>query len=79
MDRIIRIGIYRVLRKIGIKRDQIQTQAPIKEKLFDFEQDWNVFLFYVESRFGITINKKDELNIHTLEDSINIVKKRCLN
>ncbi len=75
MEKTTRIGMYRILRKLGIKRDEIYPEVSFEKDLFFDEQDWTCFLFFIESKFDISI-KDDEIgNITNFESSINTVNR----
>jgi len=75
MDKRVNIGIYRILRKLGVTREYIKPEAQFKNDLFFDDIDWNFFMFFIESKFRITIPKEEEVKVQTIENSINIVNK----
>jgi len=78
MDKTIRIGLYRILRKLGVKREQIIPDALLKGKFFFDNQDWNCFLFFLETNFNITISAEDELKLETVGSTINTIHSKLM-
>lgn len=74
MDKAIRIGVYRILRKLGVKRNDISIDARLN-KIIEFDaQEWTIFLFLLESRFDIFIDNQYEKRLITVEDTIETVR-----
>jgi len=73
MEKYTRIGMYRVLRKFGLKRDEIYPEASFQTDLFFDENDWQCFLFFIENKFKISIDDKEIKNFTNLESSISVV------
>lgn len=74
MDRSIRIGVYKILRKLGAKREEITPEIKLQNLLEYYSDDRNILLFFLESRFDIFINEKQEEQLVTVEDTIEIVR-----
>jgi acyl carrier protein len=75
MEKTIRLGVYRVLRKLGVTRDYIYPEATFKNDLFFDDSDWNCFLFFIEEQFKISINDEEALKMVTIDNSIQLVNK----
>lgn len=75
MEKEINVGIYRILRKLGVTREDIKPETQFKNDLFFDETDWTCFMFFVESKFNIAISNEEEVKFDTIENSINIVNK----
>jgi len=73
MDRSIRIGVYKILRKLGAKREEIDPDVKLQNLLEYYADDWNILLFFLESKFDIFISQDQEQAIVTVEDTIEIV------
>lgn len=78
MEKEINVGMYRILRKLGVTREDIKPETQFKNDLFFDETDWNCFMFFVESKFNIAISNEEEIEFQTIENSINIVNKHLL-
>lgn len=60
-DKKIRRNLYRVLRKTGVQKQNINLTSSFNDDLqFDLV-DWSIFAYYLEGVFHISIND-DELD-----------------
>lgn len=73
MSKEILIGTYKILRKLGADRDEIIPEAVLKTDLFFDETDQTCLLFFIESNFDIEISPKEELDIRTVNDLVEII------
>ena len=60
-EKSIRRNLYRVLRKTGVKKDNICLSASFIEDLNFDKIDWTIFTYYLERIFNIAV-EDDELN-----------------
>lgn len=74
MEKHIRIGLYRIFRKLGVKRDEIYFDALLKKNIFFDDQEWTCFLFLIESHFDITLSKSDEEKMKTVGGTIQLIQ-----
>ena len=70
-----RIEIYRALRKMGVKRDEITTDTNLTTDLCFDETEKLCFIFLVESRLNIELTNDEIKNIKTVNDIINIASE----
>jgi acyl carrier protein len=75
MEKTIRLGVYRVLRKLGVNREYIYPEASFKNDLFFDDTDWNCFLFFIEEQFNISINDDEALKMASVANSIEVVNR----
>lgn len=75
MEKKTRLGMYRILRKLGVKRDEINPEVSFKTDLFFDDNDWLCFLFFVESRFDISIDDQELDSFTNIEASIKTVNR----
>ena len=73
-NRSIRRTLYKVLRKTGVPRKEIELEASFKEDLRFDHVDWALFLFYLEKSFNISINDDAVLRLKRVKDSLELVK-----
>lgn len=59
-DRRIRRNLYRVLRKTGVEKKDIDVNASYQDDLQFDEVDWTIFTYFLEGVFNISV-KDDEL------------------
>ncbi|MGE4585801.1 MAG: phosphopantetheine-binding protein [Mangrovibacterium sp.] len=73
-NKTIRRTLYRVLRKTGVPRNNIELEASFRDDL-NFDQiDWALFLYYMEDTFGIAIDDKDVSRLNQVKDSLELVQ-----
>lgn len=75
MQKEINLGLYKILRKLGVNRDEIKPETQFQNDLFFDEYDWNCFLFFVESKFNISISNEEETQLQTIGNSIDIIDR----
>lgn len=76
MNKNIRIGLYRVLRKMGAKRDEICLNAKLTN-LIDFDdQEWLCFYFYLESRFNFNLTPEEEKRLQTVASTLKVIENK---
>lgn len=75
MERQVRLGIYRALRKVGVKRNDIYPESSLSSDFFFDDIDWKCFLCFVEERFNIQINDEEAKQLLTVENTIDLVNK----
>jgi acyl carrier protein len=73
MEKNIKLGLYRILRKLGVTRDEIQPDTQFKNDLFFDDTDWNFFLFFVENKFNISISDEEQMQFRTIGNTIDIL------
>lgn len=73
-ERILHIRMYRILRKLGVPRDEITLDA-------DFEQDYllsagekNLLLNWIEFRYEIEFSKNEENQFHNTFQLMQIIR-----
>ncbi len=73
----IRRNLYKVLRKTGVPKNQINEDASLTDELLFDDLDMNCFLFYLESRFNVNI-KNDELSqLASVRSTIHYLQSHC--
>lgn len=75
MEKEIKLGVYRILRKLGVNRDEIYPEAKFSTDYFFDDIDWNCFLFFIESKFNISITDDEQKELVTVANTIDIVDK----
>ena len=69
-DKQIRRNLYRVLRKTGVKKQDIQPEASYREDLHFDKIDWTIFTYYLEGVFNIAIKDEDLTNLKNVNNTI---------
>jgi acyl carrier protein len=76
-NKTIRRTLYRVLRKTGVPRDNIELEASFQDDL-NFDQiDWAIFLYYMEDSFNIAINEEDVSRLNQVKDSLELIENNA--
>lgn len=75
MDKTTRVGMYKILRKLGVQRNDIYPEASFETDLFFDDKDWLCFQFFVESKFNILIDDDELMQLTNLESSIKTVNR----
>jgi len=72
-EKTIRRVMYRVLRKTGIPKEEIGMDASFQDDLNFDKVDWNLFLFYMEDFFNISVPDKEIPNLKRVKDSVRLI------
>jgi len=75
-NKTIQRTLYKVLRKTGVRRDQIKLDASFSDDLNFDQVDWALFVFYLEGFFNIQLDDQEITKLSRVNDSIEIVNKR---
>jgi len=73
-NKTIRRNLYRVLRKTGVQKQDIDLNASYSKDLaFDYT-DWLVFTYYLENIFNIHLDDKELNRMERINDTLRILK-----
>jgi acyl carrier protein len=72
----IDIGLYKILRKLGVQRDEISPETSFTKDLFFDDRDWQCFLFLLESNMQVDLNEAVVTNINTVGDAAMVLKQQ---
>lgn len=73
-EKKIRRNLYRVLRKTGVQKNDIQPEASFKSDLNFDSVDWKIFTFYLEGIFNISVCDEELLNLGSVNETVNYLK-----
>jgi acyl carrier protein len=73
-EKKIRRNLYRVLRKTGVQKNDIQLEASFSKDLNFDSVDWKIFTFYLEGIFDIAIRDEEVLNLGSVNDTVKFLK-----
>ncbi len=76
MNRTIQFGIHKLLLYFGVKKEEIRPEAQLDTIIPHYQSEWNSFLFFLESKYDIELNEKEERNLITVESTVNTVLNR---
>ncbi len=68
-----KIAVYRALRKLGVKRDEIVLESKFNKDLFFDDMDLNCLLFLVESHLNINLDNASINQSNTISDLVDLV------
>jgi acyl carrier protein len=74
-EKKIRRNLYRVLRKTGVQKNDIQPDASFKSDLNFDSVDWKIFTFYLEGIFDISVRDEELSNFGNVNDTVNYLKQ----
>ena len=69
-EKKIRRNLYRVLRKTGVQKNDIQPDADFNADLRFDMVDWKIFTFYLEGVFDISIQDDDLSSLKNVETTV---------
>lgn len=75
MEKEVKLGVYRILRKLGVQRDEIYPEAKFNTDYFFDDKDWNCFLFFIESKFDISISDDEQKELVSVKNTIDFVDR----
>ncbi len=73
-EKKIRRNLYRVLRKTGVQKNDIQPEASFKKDLNFDSVDWTIFTFYLEGIFNISVGDEELVNLGNVDDTVSFLK-----
>lgn len=73
-DKSIRRNLYRVLRKTGVQKKDIQMNASYSNDLKFDSIDWKIFLFYLEGVFNISVRDEEFLQLDNVDETLKFLK-----
>jgi len=74
-NKTARRTLYKVLRKTGVSRNDIELDATFQEDLKFDQLDWTLFLFYLEEQININIKDDEARQLHQVKDSLVLLEK----
>ena len=74
-EKKIRRNLYRVLRKTGVQKNDIQPEASFNSDLNFDSVDWKIFTFYLEGIFDISVRDEELSNFGNENDTVNYLKQ----
>lgn len=74
-DRRIRRNLYRVLRKTGVEKKDINVNASFSDDLQFDTVDWTIFAYFLEGVFNISIRDEDLIHLENVKNTIQYLGK----
>ncbi len=69
--------LYRILKKFDVERESINPGLRYRNDLGFDEDDWNIFLLYLEQRYGIRISSKAEKKLTTISKTLDYLTEHA--
>lgn len=66
-------NLYRVLRKTGVRKEDISLEASFRDDLHFDSTDWTIFTFYLESIFKVNLEDDRIKNLHRVYDTLKLL------
>lgn len=73
-EKTIRRNLYRVLRKTGVQKEDIRTDASFSDDLKFDTVDWKIFMFYLEGIFDISLQDEEYYRFACINDTLLFLK-----
>ena len=73
-NKTVRRTLYKVLRKTGVPRNEIELDASFSEDLNFDQVDWALFLFYLEDSFNINVEEEDISHMYQVKDTLSLME-----
>ena len=74
-DKKIRRNLYRVLRKTGVKKKDINLNATYSDDLKFDTVDWTIFTYFLEGVFNISIKDEELVQLSSVQNTIQFLGK----
>ena len=74
-DKKIRRNLYRVLRKTGVQKQKIKLNTSFNDDLRFDNVDWDIFAFYLEGVFDISIEDEQLNKLQDVRNTIQFLGK----
>jgi len=69
----IRRNLYRILRKTGVRKENISLEASFDEDLHFDSTDWTIFSYYFEDIFNVKLEDDYLKKLRYVNDSIGLL------
>ena len=69
----VKRNLYRVLRKTGVRKEDISLEASFQNDLHFDTTDWKIFTFYLESIFKVNVEDESLKKLRCVSDTLNLV------
>lgn len=73
-EKKVRRNLYRVLRKTGVGKKDIQPGAFYNSDLNFDSVDWIIFTFYLEGIFNISVHDEELYKLKSVDDTVNFLR-----
>jgi acyl carrier protein len=74
-NKTIRRNLYRILRKTGVRKENISLEASFEDDLHFDNTDWTIFTYYFEDIFKVNLEEENLKKLHCVNDSIGLLRQ----
>ena len=74
-NKTIRRNLYRVLRKTGVRKEDISLDTKFSEDLHFDSTDWTIFTYYLEHIFKVDVEDEKLKKVESVNDTIDLLKE----
>lgn len=78
-ERILSIGMYRLLRKLGVPREEVLPEADFDRDYFFTAIEKDILLNWVEFRYEIEFSQNEENLFHNPTQLLYMIKQKICN
>ncbi len=68
-------NLYRVLRKTGVRKENISLDASFTEDLHFDTTDWTIFTYYLEHIFNVDVKDESLQHLRCVNDTIDLLRQ----
>lgn len=72
-NKTVRRNLYRVLRKTGVRKEDISLEASFQDDLHFDSTDWTIFTYYFETIFKVDVEDEQLKKLHYVNDTIGLL------
>jgi acyl carrier protein len=69
----VKRNLYRVLRKTGVRKEDISMEASFQNDLHFDTTDWKIFTYYLENIFKVNVEDESLKKLRCVSDTLNLV------
>jgi acyl carrier protein len=70
----VKRNLYRVLRKTGVRKEDISMDASFQNDLHFDTTDWKIFTYYLENIFKMNVEDESVKKLRCVSDTLNLVR-----
>jgi len=70
----VKRNLYRVLRKTGVKKEDISLDASFQNDLHFDTTDWKIFTYYLENIFKVNVEDENLKKLSCVSDTLNLIR-----
>jgi acyl carrier protein len=67
-------NLYRVLRKTGVRKEDISLEASFQNDLHFDTTDWKIFTYYLESIFKVNLEDESLKKLRCVNDTLSLIR-----